>query len=281
MHNPIIAIGALGGSGTRAFAQILQEAGLFIGDELNESLDNLLFTRLFKDPKWHDRVSERGINRRLQIFIKIMQGEGLNTFESLMLRNALRHNSTYPTGKEELKKYSFSYLKKSATTQHKRWGWKEPNTQIFVESLLTSMPKLVYIHVLRHGLDMAFSSNTRQLQNWGHLYGIALTGTESENEVAQKQLDYWIASTKRIVALQEKFPKRIHLFKLEELCAKPTDTINLLLKISRLKTNKDIGENLAKIPVLPASSNRYKSKDLGCFSKGQLDFVASMGYAIE
>lgn len=43
--NPIIAIGGLGGSGTRAVAEVFIQAGLFMGDELNKSNDTLVFTR--------------------------------------------------------------------------------------------------------------------------------------------------------------------------------------------------------------------------------------------
>ena len=46
----VIAIGALGGSGTRAIAQVLMDAGIYLGDSLNNANDNKLFTRLFKNP---------------------------------------------------------------------------------------------------------------------------------------------------------------------------------------------------------------------------------------
>ena len=49
----MIAIGALGGSGTRAVAQVFLEAGIYMGDDLNRANDNLIFTRLFKDPNWY------------------------------------------------------------------------------------------------------------------------------------------------------------------------------------------------------------------------------------
>lgn len=48
MNDNVIAIGALGGSGTRICAQILIELGVFMGHDLNNANDNLLFTRLFK-----------------------------------------------------------------------------------------------------------------------------------------------------------------------------------------------------------------------------------------
>src|SRR5690625_2359751 len=46
-RNPV-AIGALGGSGTRMIAQFLCDAGYYLGDDLNRANDNLWFTLLFR-----------------------------------------------------------------------------------------------------------------------------------------------------------------------------------------------------------------------------------------
>lgn len=43
-----IAVGGVGGSGTRVVAQILSTAGIYMGDDLNIAHDNLWFTLLFK-----------------------------------------------------------------------------------------------------------------------------------------------------------------------------------------------------------------------------------------
>src|SRR5580658_3856252 len=43
-----VAVGGVGGRGTRLGAALLQILGYYIGDDLNESLDNLWFTLLFK-----------------------------------------------------------------------------------------------------------------------------------------------------------------------------------------------------------------------------------------
>jgi hypothetical protein len=44
----LVAIGGVGGSGTRVGAALPRELGYYTGDDLNESLDNLWFTLLFK-----------------------------------------------------------------------------------------------------------------------------------------------------------------------------------------------------------------------------------------
>ena len=45
------AVGGVGGSGTRVVARILQCLGCYLGSSLNESLDNLWFTLLLKEPQ--------------------------------------------------------------------------------------------------------------------------------------------------------------------------------------------------------------------------------------
>ena len=47
--NPI-AVGGVGGSGTRVVANFLEMLGFDMGSDINESLDNLTFTLLFKRP---------------------------------------------------------------------------------------------------------------------------------------------------------------------------------------------------------------------------------------
>ncbi len=43
-----VAIGGVGGCGTRLIAEMLMRVGFFLGSDLNESLDNLWFTLAFK-----------------------------------------------------------------------------------------------------------------------------------------------------------------------------------------------------------------------------------------
>ena len=47
-----VVVGGIGGSGTRVFAQLLRDLGFDMGSDLNESLDDLGFTALFKR-NWH------------------------------------------------------------------------------------------------------------------------------------------------------------------------------------------------------------------------------------
>ena len=70
-----IGVGGVGGSGTRLIAAILQELGFYLGRDLNEPLDNLWFTLLFKRQAALD-WSYTEFARVLEIFKKAMCGGG-------------------------------------------------------------------------------------------------------------------------------------------------------------------------------------------------------------
>ncbi len=46
-HDSPVAIGGVGGSGTRVVAQLLMKLGFYIGSDLNKANDNLWFVLLF------------------------------------------------------------------------------------------------------------------------------------------------------------------------------------------------------------------------------------------
>jgi len=225
MSKTIVAIGALGGSGTRAVAKVFLEMGVFMGDKLNISKDNLLFTILFKNPIWYRTSSKEDKELRLRIFQKYMEGCELNLSESNELDKAI---STNPTFKKRL---NFN-LKQTGYINEKTniWGWKEPNTQIFVSEILNFFPQLKYIHILRHGIDMAFSNNNQQLNNWGWKYGIELSGNEDKNQIATKQLEYWVKSTKDVLAKIKVFNEKVLILNHSKFCTQPQQEIDRIIE---------------------------------------------------
>jgi hypothetical protein len=274
----IFAIGALGGSGTRAVAQILMDAGVYMGDDLNVSNDNLLFTRLFKNPEWRRNASDGDIKNRLEIFRKVMAGEVLTSGENKELVKAAKENRTF---KSDFRFYLKTLLKRQRFSPvRKTWGWKEPNTQIYLEEISAFFPELKYIHVLRHGLDMAFSGNIQQLHNWGFRFNIILTGEENKEELAVKQLDYWIRSTAAVLEQGKHIDERFYLLNYTKLYSQPQAEIENLLVFAGLKVDQKIGKKLIGIPQKPLSADRYKRFDTGIFRADQLDFVRKLGFKV-
>ncbi len=274
-HDDVIAIGALGGSGTRAVAQLLIDAGIYMGDPLNFANDNTFFTACFMNPGWQAMASAGGINQRIGIFEEYMRQRNiskseLDKLERLPYSTAYQYPpDLFPTLKKQ------KALKKPFTT----WGWKEPNTHIYLEQLANYFPKLKYIHVLRHGLDMAFARNKKQLFNWGHFFGIEANESDSPEEISRKQLDYWIHSTAKVMDTgNQLLGDRFYVLRYENVCLNPEREIPLLL--SFLGLDPKLTSKLKDVFQLSEGSGRYKEQDLGIFSPEQLTEVERLGFKI-
>ncbi len=270
--NQPIAIGALGGSGTRVIAQILIESGIFFGNDLNKSNDNLVFTRLFKSPYWLKHASIDQVFRRLRIFEKYMTRKKLNINDLKEFYIASKKNETFKTQNI----YFLKFLLKSVINKnpHKIWGWKEPNSHIYIEYLSKFFKNLKYIHVVRHGLDMAFSDNKQQLFNWGEKFGVVTS--KDEKLLPYYQLEYWIKSTKRIIEIANKFlGKRFYLLNFDEFCLNPEIEIQKLFDFLDIRSNE---KKLKDLIIIPKSIGRYKKKDLSIFNKAQLKEIENLGF---
>ncbi len=249
-----------------------------MGHEQNASRDNLIFTLLFKNPYFYQNASPEQVRERLTIFRKYMEGTPLSPLQMSTMIRASLENPTFDRGYRFL---SHLMLKGFTPRSKKdRWGWKEPNTHIYLPELLQQFPSLHYIHVIRHGLDMAFSSNKQQLENWGALYGISLHGQENQEELSLKQLDLWIRSTQAILEQQKSFPDRITILNHNRLCTDPYPEIKRLLRSVNISSDPPLEENLAGYPRLPASTGRYQKVGLNLFRKDQLHFVEEMGFPL-
>jgi hypothetical protein len=277
-ENKIIAIGALGGSGTRTVAKILMDAGIYMGDDLNYPNDNLLFTRLFRNPQWYLKADTDEINKRLAVFKKYMQNEALSVINIIEIIRAAKENPSFDKDYRFYLKILFKNLrsKKINTT----WGWKEPNTQVLIDEIYAFFPHIRYIHVLRHGLDMAFSNNISQLKNWGFKFNIFLNGGETKEEIACKQLDYWILSTQKVLKQRERMGNKFYLLKHHNLYENPKIEVDKLLDFVGLNIDPNLKEKLYSLPKRPQTTERFKNYKLEIFRKDQLDFVKEMGFKI-
>lgn len=274
----IIAIGALGGSGTRAVTQIIMDAGIYMGDNLNNANDNLIFTRLFKNPPFYKTATQKSINHRLDIFSEYMQQNVLTQKNATELIQLSHQNPTFQET-EPLASIVQNKLKNTPINR-KTWGWKEPNTQIYIEEISAYFTQLKYIHVVRHGLDMAFSNNKQQLTNWGYKYNIQVKGDESQEELAFKQLDYWVKSTKEAIkkgtALGHRFLRLNH----SDFCHKPKQQVDRIIDFLCLDINQETRKKLYKIPQKPDTLDRYKKFDLGIFDDSQIEYIKELGFVI-
>nr|WP_321465029.1 sulfotransferase [uncultured Desulfobulbus sp.] len=274
----IIAIGALGGSGTRAIAEVLIQSGVYFGDDLNSPNDNLIFTRLFKDPTFYKNASQHEINKRLFVFREYMGKNRLSFHNAGVLLRASLANQMYKNNKKLFLGIMRRWL--SAPKKRELWGWKEPNTQIFLNEIYDYFDSLKYIHIVRHGLDMAFSNNKQQLVNWGFKYNISLNGNETTDEISYLQLEYWIRSTEDVLKKAKNLGNSFLLINHSKFCDHPEKEVDRILEFLNLKIEHTKLMQLYKIPKKTSTVGRFKKQNIAIFDKRQIDFVRQMGFEV-
>ena len=221
-------IGATGGSGTRAVARIVSDAGLFIGTDLNASEDALAL----------GAYSDRWINP----FLSHRQGPLwplLWVVMGLHLQIVLERHLAPLDG------------------DLRPWGWKEPRSIYLLPFFHSRFPQLRFLQVVRDGRDMAFSSNQNQLRRHGRRL---LGPTPSSWSEPLRSIAVW----NRINLLaadygQEKLGDRYLWIRFEDLCAQPTATTRRILDFFGLSGD---AEEIARREVSPpATMGRWREQD--------------------
>lgn len=236
-----VAIGAIGGSGTRVVANILSELGYFIGKELNHAKDNSSFARKFKRREIFE-VRDDEFLRLVQLFVDEME-EG------------------------------------RAEVGADCWGWKEPNTHIVIDRLFGAIPALKYIHVIRNGLDMAHSANQNQPRLWGShfLGGDPLKAISPRYSLkywcaVQRHIIH--------MASDEAIKERFILLNYDDLCQYPAKVIENILAFLNVEIMVSEKRRLVESVVPPASIGRWREAGLAVFDADDVDYVASLGFDV-
>jgi hypothetical protein len=280
---PLI-VGGGGGSGTRVIALILLRMRFFLGRDRNSAEDNLLFTLLFKRPRWRARADRSEIDRALAVLERGIL-DGCRAGDAGMLfagaRDFVLNNREYRLPRRLLwaaRRMRNAYRRPSHDGHAAGWGWKEPNSHIYLEDLARRFPAMRYIHVIRHGLDMAFSGNQAQLDNWGSLFGLDKGMSDSP---AQRSLRYWIRSNQAVLRKGgELLQERFLVMRFDDLCDRPREEIKRLAAFVRVPINQEELDSLASIPQSPASRGRYRHRDLSIFDPESLQAVETLGFRV-
>jgi len=268
-----IAIGGIGGSGTRLLARLLMELGYFMGPDLNESLDNLWFTLLFKRPAILE-ASPDEFSRLARLFVNGMTGGTPPEDGDARFIDLLAHESRPAEFPVEW------FLARAASLKTARmnpspvtWGWKEPNTHIVIPRLRQCLPGLKYVHVMRNGLDMAFSGNQTQLRFWGAW----LIGDKIEL-TPRYSLKYWRVVHERILTLGQEMEGDLLLLDYDQFCRSPAEGLSHLLAFLGLDISRDRQSKLISHVHPPASLGRFKQHGTQDFDPEDLAFATRMGY---
>lgn len=256
MTHPTIAIGGTGGSGTRLIARIVQALGYHLGNDLNKAHDNLLFSLLFR--RKNILLEEPAhINHLFDLFLRCLRGNPKLDSADIELLNKLARGDRHDHASAWFEERLEHLMKQSTEKQHSLIAWKEPNTHVFANALLSRFETVEYIHVARDGLDMAFSTNQYQLMLWGDCF-LNRPVSKSPSDALQ----YWNAVHRRVLALKRTHPERVHILSYDRICTRKGDELQRLFGILELAPNKEQVQRINALIQPPDSIGRAKQHDL-------------------
>jgi len=273
---PPVAIGGLGGSGTRLVATLLSEIHFDLGCDLNRAHDNLFFTFLFKRPELFNRPLL--LARSLSVFVAVMNARRLSLPDQEWVAElAGRSCAEFDLAWGRLRCREIMEAGRQLQHNGGYWGWKEPNTHLHLPFLLQAMPRMKYIHVIRNGLDMAFSSNQLQLGLWGQL----LLQNSRCRITPENALRFWCVAHRRIQMIKQHAPERVMLLNYDELCTSPASGVHKIERFLGLQLSRVTRQNMISSIRVPDTAGRYRAHNLKTFCPQDIEFVVSLGFHVD
>ena len=279
-RSPLV-IGGLGGSGTRVYAVALRDAGVDMGRLFNAALDNLVFTALFKRPRWFATAGDPAVRRHLATFTRYSRDRTFTPADLTRLGRVIVDHDPTVGRRESAERVRAAFARRPRAERRRApaWGWKEPNSHLFLPQLIDHYPGLRFVYVARHGLDMAYSENKNQLRNFGDQFGFPFPEGEGPEAEAAAQLGYWIHMTERALALGERLGDRFLFLRFDDLCADPEGELRRLLEFTGVEPGHDLPAIASKV-ANPASSGRWRDHPDHPFTEEQFEAVRRLGFAV-
>lgn len=251
-------IGATGGSGTRAVARIVQQAGVWIGSNLNVSVDAVDFG-LYSN-RWIDAFL-KGTDRWRRPL-----GEGDRAAMIADLQPLLRGHLEPLTEPEHLGRWT-------------AWGWKEPRSMYLLPFWDALFPDLRFLHVVRDGRDMAFSSNQNQLLK----HGATMLGEEDGGQPeAVRSIALWGRANTLVAEYAAAHLRERYLrVRFEDLCGRPAATVSTVLGFFGLPGAA--AALAAELVVPPHTLGRWRNADpelLATLHRVAGSALARLGYPV-
>ncbi len=193
-----VVIGALGGSGTRVVARIARAGGVFMGSRLNRAEDSVPMMEFYD--AWLHRYLERDA-----VFSAV---------ESIAAEEQFR---------ARLEDHLAGFDHPAA-----KWGVKVPRSILMLGYWQQRFPRFKFVHLIRSGLDMAYSDDRYQIRMFGHL---VLTEEERGYDDPIQAMAYWRRVNASAASFGEReMDQRYLRMRFEDLCS---DSDQACLKLGR------------------------------------------------
>jgi hypothetical protein len=197
----------------------MRRGGMFIGTDLNVSEDALDFAAF----------SDRWIN-------DVWRGHEPPAMESELRALVVRQGAD-----------------RELTEQP--WGWKEPRSIYLLPFLHQQLPSLRFLHLVRDGRDMAYSSNQIQLRK----HGAAILPPTDEPQPL-RSIALWSAVNLAAADYGEStLGERYLRLRFEDLCAEPVATVAAILDFFELDGDAELiaADEVSR----PETFGRWRTQD--------------------
>ena len=268
-----VMVTALGGSGTRIIAAVLAAHGVYLGECFNSALDNLwLHFLLFNRDPFADSEELRPI---FELFAQRMRSPESwdDDAASAVLRQRqwlMQTGVDFGAHQNLVRGCESLLMRPNETASNKQgaWGFKYPPGYLYAPLLFDVFPSARMVFLVRHPLDMAFSSNLNQLRRFGHWLG-------SKVDVTPRwQLKLWLKAYDYVNSLSKRHPVLCVGF--EALISQPVDTFSDLFDFLGL----NLDPNTLEIVRPQKGVGRYRTHSLSDFDQEDLNRVKSLGFSI-
>lgn len=219
--DPVI-IGGNGHSGTRVFAEIITEGGVFTGVR---------------------RLTKRKDSEDLRIISLLNQWVRPYVFSSLAADDAARMRRAFS-----------SRLRLYFPFRGRPWGFKNPRSMLLLPFLVDMFPRMKFVHVIRDGRDVSLGN-----EFVGNAYVNAYL---REDEIAlsaeEKMILFWGRSNEKAMTFGEsRLGPRYLRMRWEDLCTNPAVKAGELLQFAGCSAERV--EEIAGIVRKPASLGRWRA----------------------
>lgn len=268
-----LAIGGVGGSGTRLVAQLVAGLGYQLGVDLNRALDDRWFAWLFRHVDTLSMPDELFLTLLDLYFAARHHPRELSPAEIALLEQiSERQKRNFSTDwlNERLSLLRERMLQRN---QHEaRWAWKAPNTHMLLEKLLRARPDLYYIHVVRNGLDMAYSKNQNQLKRWGSQFFSQFSLTPYWS------LRFWCVVQRRVAKIKQQYPLNVHIVRFDSFCIDPNQHVSEISRFLGIDSADSTINRLCDLVRPPASIGRFRNYGTSEFDSADIEYVREWGF---
>jgi hypothetical protein len=261
--------------------------GLDMGRDVNRAHDNLLFTLLFKRPRWAANAVARphapAVRRTLDLFEDLSRSRGAAlrpaAARALLLAatEQVRHGVERQTTARRAAWVArrLGAVVRPTVVRAGPWGWKEPTAHLLLPQIIERFPGMRYVHVMRDPRDYAAKPHNQPLL-WGGLLGVR--PARHRAELVERQLAYWATANQRALQLVRAADVPHHVVRLEEMSLEPERQAVELAAFLGIGVDGDQVRRLADLVSPPETIGRGARIDLSAFDTGYAEAAERLGY---